>query len=279
MKKPAKNAATVYLSKWSEGSDTRKAMRGALNRIAGVLDEGKDAETYPWHELRYDDVRAIPAMLADEELEPATINKALSALRGVLEVAWRSGAIPDEEYRRIDIENVRGGGLPSGRALAPDEVDAVAASLPNVSPEDAALLAVLLSAGLRRVEAVKLVREDYDPATGRLTAYGKGRKKRSIPVGTRWRAAIEAWRETLHAGAVMFNMNRRQVSYVVECFCTNNGLKPFTPHDLRRTFATHICRVADIAVAQRLLGHANMQTTGIYDRRGEEVEDKAVKDL
>ena len=36
---------------------------------------------------------------------------------------------------------------------------------------------------------------------------------------------------------------------------------------------------ADLAIAQRLMGHESPSTTVIYDRRGALAEDKAVEDL
>ncbi|MES2179806.1 MAG: tyrosine-type recombinase/integrase [Gemmatimonadota bacterium] len=252
-------------------------MLGALNRIAGL--DGSTAETFAWHELRYDDVRAIPARLRDEGLSSKTINKLLSALRGVLETAWRLGTIPDEEYRKIIIKNEAGKGEPAGHALQPAELDRIEVILRETSLREAAIIAVLVGAGLRRIEVARLRREDYDPTTGRLSAFGKGNKRRSVPVGTRWRPFIDAWWKTLAPDASMFETAERQVSYIVAGFYIKHGLQKFTPHDFRRTFATHICKVSDIAVAQRLLGHENIQTTTIYDKRGEDVEDEAVKNL
>lgn len=282
-KRRQQNAAAIYLSKWSRTSDTYKTMRAALARVVKVLDEAEEVESYPWHELRYASARGISAALADEDFSPSTINQALVAVRGVLETAWRAGLLPDEEYRRIEVVNVSGNGLPAGRALSHEELDAVVAALLKVEPRDAALMAVLAATGIRRIEAVGLVREDYNPETKRLNATGKRKKKRSIPVGKRWRPTIEAWFAALAPGQLAFDLGgknpRRQVSYVVDSFWRKCGLAPFSPHDLRRSFGTRICEVADIAVAQRLLGHTNVQTTTLYDRRGEKVEDAAVEDL
>lgn len=268
------NPAEVYLSRWPRTSDTHKTMAGALRTVARTLASDGSVS---WGLLRAADVRGVAADLQDEGLKPPTINKCLSALRGVLETAWRMGLIPDEEYRRIKIDNVAGKSLPAGRALDATEVDVIFEKLALETAPVAALIAVLTGCGLRRVEAVRLLKEDYE--AGELVARGKGNKERSIPVPPRWRPLIEAWFSQLEDGARAFNMSRSTISYIIEGFIRRTGLRPFTPHDLRRTFITRVNENADIAIAQRLAGHSNLNTTAIYDRRGKSAEKKAVEDL
>lgn len=47
------------------------------------------------------------------------------------------------------------------------------------------------------------------------------------------------------------------------------GIEKFTPHGLRRTFATRMLDVgADISIVKEAMGHSSINTTQRYDRWG-----------
>jgi site-specific recombinase XerD len=164
----SKDPAAVYLARLAPGS--RRSQTSALNTMAGLLTGGRlGAQDLPWHEVRYQHTQALRAALADR-YSPATTNRHLAALRGVLREAWRLGLMSAEDLTRAtDLAAVRGERLPRGRALSRGELVSLFASCRGGSPSDArdaALMAVLYAAGLRRAEVVAIEVGDYDVETG-----------------------------------------------------------------------------------------------------------------
>jgi hypothetical protein len=122
---PERNPFQVYLARLGKGS--RPTMADALERIARIASGGTlEAAAFPWHLLRYQHVTAVRTALMEcisertqKPLGPATVNKALSALRGVLREAWRLGLMSAEDLARAtDFAPVRGSTVLRGRALA-----------------------------------------------------------------------------------------------------------------------------------------------------------------
>jgi site-specific recombinase XerD len=255
-----------------------------------------DAEHLPWQAIRYQHAQALRTALA-ERYQPATVNKALSALRGVLREAWRLGLMTAEDYHRAaDLAPVRGEALPRGRALTPGELAAIlgtcSADPSPAGPRDAALLAILYGAGLRRSEAVALDLSDYDRETGSLTIrQGKGHKDRIVYATNGAAHALSDWLSARsgEAGALFVPVNRggrigtermtaQAVMLIVQKRAKQAGVAHVTPHDLRRTMISHLLDAgADIVVVQKLAGHANVDTTARYDRRGEREKRRAAE--
>jgi len=182
----SRHPAAVYLARL--GLSSRRVMRGALDAIAGLLTDGRcDTFTLDWAALRYPHTTAVRSRLADGRYAPATANRHLAALRGVLKECWRLGYVTADDFRRAaDLEAIRGSRLPRGRALKGGEVRALFDSClqparpaqATIAVRDAALLAILYGSGLRRAEVVALDLEHVDREHGTITVRGKGNKER-----------------------------------------------------------------------------------------------------
>lgn len=120
---------------------------------------------------------------------PATTNRILSALRGVLEQTWLLGQMSAEDYHRaVLLSPVIGEILPAGRELLIEEIASLIQNCIEdrsmVGIRDAAIISILFGAGLRREEITKLNLDDYNPEDAKLVIRGKRSKQR---IANRWR--------------------------------------------------------------------------------------------
>ena len=293
---PDQNPAIVYLARLALGS--RRSIKGSLASIATLLSSTSTWETLPWASLRYQHTQAVRAKL-DEKFAPSTTNRHLAALRGVLREAWRLGLVDGDDYHKaVDIPSVRVESLPAGREVSPGELRALFAACADdgtpAGARDAALLAVLYGGGLRRDEAVHLDVADYTADTGALTVrHGKRRKERIVYLARGGRRALAAWLSVRGevAGPLFCPVNkggritiRALTAQVTRTTLLKRAAEAkvgtFSPHDLRRSFVSHLLDAgADLAIVQRLAGHASVTTTARYDRRGEVAKAKAAEML
>lgn len=248
------DAAAAYLEQLGEGS--RRTMREALTKLAKWASDGRcGPHDLPWHMLRLEHTAALRTRLTSR-LAPATANKHLAALRGVLKQCWQRGLMPEEAYRRaIDLPPVRGASPRKPERLGATDLRKLAqACAGDASPagaRDEALLALLCEANLRRSEAVGLELEDYDLATGSLVVRGAGgRTPRRLVASANAQRALERW--ILIRGATtgpLFNPvnkggrieHRRLSEQAIYIACQKRaaeaGLPPTSPEDLRRADA------------------------------------------
>ncbi|MDQ4077146.1 MAG: tyrosine-type recombinase/integrase [Chloroflexota bacterium] len=290
------NPALVYLASLSPGS--RRTMQHALGTIAEILGFD-DFLTCPWAQLRFQHTAAIRSELMGRYAS-STANKMLSALRGTLKRAWKLGQMEAEDYRRaIDLNRVTGDvpDAAAGRALSHQELRALLhACQKDNSPKgvrDAAILSIAYSAGLRRNEFVTLDLEDFDATTNTLTVRGKRNKTRTVPLADGTRFALTEWLAIrgngsgplfvrIWKGGQLSNnrLTSQAIYHIQQQRAKEAGIAHFSPHDLRRTFAGDLLDAGvDISTVQKLMGHADANTTARYDRRGERAKREAVEKL
>lgn len=151
-----------------------------------------------------------------------------------------------------------------------------------VGLRDRAILEVLYSTGMRRMEVVglKLYDLDFDRGTI-LIRQGKGKKDRFVPIGDRavaWlhKYAREARSQfatppdtgTLFLTATGEEINRDVLTATVRAYVVQAKTgKTGACHLFRHTMATLMLEGgADVRFIQEMLGHAKLDTTQIYTR-------------
>lgn len=289
------NPTVVYLTSLSKGS--RRTMQQSLQIIA-QLNHVDNAFDMPWELLRYQHTQAIRTKLS-EMYAPSTVNKMLSALKGVLKECWKLGKISAEEYHRsIDLKQLRHERLPSGRFVYEQEVNKLFLACKDntvIGCRDLAILVTMFGSGLRRSEIVKLSFFDYLPKESSLKIIsGKGNKDRISYIPVKAKEALEAWLQIRgnSAGALFCrikkgnileqnkNMSTQAIYFILQKRAEQAGIQNISPHDSRRTYITTLLdNDVDISTVQKLVGHANVNTTLRYDRREEDVKKKAVEKL
>ncbi len=289
-----RNPAAVYLASLSKNG--RVTMQSSLDQVARLFtrDEKAAALTFPWHQLRYQHTAAIRASLK-EKYGPGSASKMLCGVRRVLKEAWRLGLMEAEDYRRaIDFPGVKSETLPRGRALAVNEVAELlkvcAKDKTPAGPRDAAILAIMYGAGLRRAEIAKLNLVDLNLEEGKIRVLaGKGQKDRLSYLGDWALKILAGWVKVRgeESGPFFYQTNKvgklkplaisdEAVMRVLKKRVLQAGIESCSPHDFRRTFVSELLDAgADISTVQKLAGHADISTTARYDRRGEVAKKKA----
>jgi integrase/recombinase XerD len=221
-------------------------------------------------------------------LGPRSTARHLSSARGLCKFLMREGVLradPTELCARPRF----GRKLP--RALGESEMLTLIEA-PN--PEslrglrDRAMLSMMYAAGLRVSELVALTVGDVDRARGIVSALGKGKKRRLVPLGEVALDHLAAYldaRDVEHkarakraaakspkVSEVLFpsprggKLTRQAFWKIVGRTARGAGLRGHVhPHQLRHSFATHLLSGgADLRSVQTLLGHSNIATTEIY---------------
>ncbi len=232
--------------------------------------------------LRPADIRAFLAGRRNQEIDPRSLQRALSALRSLARRLERNGAGRASAFSALRSPKA-GRRLP--RPLSADDARAVAKAESRegdkreawVLARDAAVLSLCYGSGLRISEALSIKRGDA-PIGGsdEVRVVGKGGKTRIVPVLATVRASIEDYLSRcpwtlkpegpLFVGARGGALSPRIVQLAMEQLRGALGLPDSaTPHALRHSFATHLlARGGDLRTIQELLGHASLSTTQVY---------------
>ena len=238
--------------------------------------------------------------LSARQLAPSTLRRKLAALSSLFEYLCEKNAVthnPVKGVKRPKANQNEGKTPAIGDGQARALLDAPPAETLK-GKRDRAILATLLYHGLRREELCRLSVADYSSRQGmrHLRVEGKGEKIRYLAVHPEAQRLIHEYLEAaghaedlkgplfrplknnrtkelnkpLHPSSVYLDI----VKHYGKQVGINAEVHGFCTHSLRATAATNaLDHGADIAKVQEWLGHANVSTTRIYDKRHSRPED------
>lgn len=215
---------------------------------------------------------------------PSSINQKLSAIRRLAVEASDNGLIDGQIASGIErVKGVKTSGVRIGNWLTKDQAQALINSTDKTTLKglrDRAILAVMISTGLRRSEVASLTFDHIQQRDGRWVIAdmtGKGNRVRAIPMPSWTKVAIDQWTQSANitGGRIFRSINRgdnlsgdsmtsQAIQDAVKLYTDKIGLG-LSAHDLRRTFAKLAYRGgSDVLQIQLSLGHESSDTTKRY---------------
>jgi integrase/recombinase XerC len=229
-----------------------------------------------WDGLDPQHVRSFAAQCHRRGLAPRSIQRRLSAVRGLCRHLIREGELKSDPAADVQ--------APKARKRLPTTLDADTMarllefrSDDRLGVRDKAIMELFYSSGLRLAELLGLDLPDLDLRDRTVRVLGKGRKVRIVPVGRVAAEALSKWlleRAALAAvdePAVFVGVNGRRlgpriVQRRIARWARLQGLPEHVhPHLFRHSFASHLLESSgDLRAVQELLGHVNISTTQVY---------------
>ena len=289
--------ADYYLA--TLGASSQRAMTSALNQLASLVSKNMATQaSCPWWLWTAKHSHRVTLHLS-QRYKPATVNRHLTASRGVLKASWHLGLMKEKAYRQaIAFSNLDVAVLPLSKSpLQTSTVKKLFQACAEDcarSSRDAAVIALLYGCGLRRQELAALEFGDYDSKTKSLQVLcGRGAEPRLVypPEGTQ--KALNAWLKHRgnHAGPLFRRIRRgdhiqkdgmtaQSILLVVKNRAEQAGLGEITAHELRQSFISNLLNLGSpLGAVQQLAGHRNAQSTLRYDRTGERAKEEAARKL
>jgi integrase/recombinase XerD len=235
-------------------------------------------EAVPLDEVDAGTIAAFLMALSKTGMTARSQARYLSALRGFF-----AHLVSEKELRADPTELTDAPKLQKKlpRVLGLDEVLRIVGVIDERDPRgvrDIAMIHTMYGAGLRVSELVTLALGDVNLESGFLAAFGKGKKRRLVPLGDPACRAIERYIAEVRGKWALPNeralflthrrkpMTRQAFFKLLRGYARAAGIgKPVSPHKLRHSFATHLLEGgADLRAVQAMLGHADIGTTQIY---------------
>ena len=243
--------------------------------------DGKDGPVDPAR-IDHISIRDFLSHLHQRKNAKSSIARKLAAIRSFYRFLYRQGQVGSNPARLV-----RSPRLPDRkpRFLSLNQVETIL-ELPDNDTDrgvrDRAILELLYASGLRISELVQANTEDLSLDQRLVKVYGKGKKERLVPFGSKAEKALRGYlarrrillrrQKSAHEPNALFlnlrgsRLSARSIERNLQQYMKKSALLlNVHPHLFRHSFATHLLNNgADLRCIQELLGHKNLSTTQKY---------------
>lgn len=219
-------------------------------------------------------VRDYLKYLDKRGLKNSTISRRISALRSFYDYLCSNGIVKKNIFLGIRNPKLEKR-LPN--YLSYEELREILDSIDtnsDIGLRNRLIVEMFYATGCRVSELINIKLSDINKSNNTIRIMGKGSKERIVYYGDYAKYYLDKYLSTgFNAGSKYLFLNDKKkkmsiedVEIIIKKIVDALSLKcHVTPHTLRHTFATHLLNNgADIKSVQELLGHASLNTTGIY---------------
>ena len=215
--------------------------------------------------------------------KPQTVKRKIASIRAFLQHLEEEQVIEENPFKRIKLRMRTPKILPrvipmslieKMLRIAHQDIANMSHRKKAIAIQNALVLELLFSTGMRVGELCGLSRLDVNIETGTLLIMGKGAKERLLQIGND--KVIKLLKDhcsgcAYSSSALFINrignpISEQSIRTIVKGFARRvDAQMHITPHMFRHSFATALIEAnVDIRYIQKLLGHSSIMTTQIY---------------
>jgi len=205
-----------------------------------------------------------------EQVSPALVSNERKALASLFRFLHEEGLWPVNPLNGVGHVRVR-----YRERLCPDIGDVLRVMEAECSRRKdtdklRTLVLLLATTGLRITEAAGILKDSIDLNALELRVVGKGDRVRVVSLLPQTAEALASYMRRRRSDSPYLFPGKTKTGYMnihnldktLRRMCQRIGVRPFTPHQLRHLYATHMLRGgAKLEVVSRILGHAGVGVT------------------
>lgn len=262
-------------------NNTTAAYKNDLSQFESFLQQAQ-FDVSEWDDVTVSTVDAYVDHMKEQAYASSSVARKVAAIKSFFNYLFARGLISENPTTNIDSPKVKKR-LP--KTLNAEDIDKLLqAPRQKKSPKhlrDTALLTMLYSTGMRVTEVVSLSLDDVNLKDNVLFCQGKEEMARELPLDEVTKEAITDYlnngrqylvknkdEEALFLNHRGQQLTRQGLWLIIKAYAKKAKLSgEVTPHTLRHSFAAHKLEGgSNLQEVQRLLGHANISTTQIYNQ-------------